>query len=121
MTTIVTCSGLSNTGKLTTQVAVTLIRYNPGTLEWVRAAAEPERIQEATSGADRVLVLNGCTDCCATKKLLGLGIVPDAEVTATDLGVVKNGMADPAYAEIELVVQTIKEILHMRRDTSVDE
>ncbi len=112
MTTIVTCSGLSNTGKLTTQVVVALMRHNPGTLEWVRAAAEPARIQEATSGTDRVLALNGCIDCCATKKLRALGIIPDVEVTATELGVVKNGMADPAYAEIELIVQTIKRVLH---------
>jgi uncharacterized metal-binding protein len=52
-------------------------------------------------------VLDGCTDCCATKKLTAAGITPDLHIIATELGIVKNGMADVKYDEIETVVRAI--------------
>ena len=114
MNVVVTCSGLSNTGKLTTQVAVTLLRHNPGILEWVKAGAEPDRLLKILETADQVIAINGCADCCARKKIEVLGVIPDREVIATDLGVVKNGMADPAYAEIDIVVKAVREALNKR-------
>jgi uncharacterized metal-binding protein len=111
MTILVTCSGLSNTGKLTTQVAVALMRHYPGTLEWVRAGAGPDRLRQVAGTADQVIEVNGCPDCCAGKKLREIGVVPHSVVITTDLGITKNGMDDPAYAEIGLVVETVREIL----------
>ncbi len=111
MTILVTCSGLSNTGKLTTQVAVALTRYNPGILEWIRASAGPDRLMQVAGSGDQVIEVNGCPDCCAGKKLCEIGIISDAVVTATDLGVVKNGMDDPAYSDIELVTNVIMKTL----------
>ncbi len=111
MTLIVTCSGLSNTGKLTTQVAVALMRHDAGSLEWVRAGAGPDRLRRAAVAAERVIEVNGCPDCCAGKKLHEIGVFSDVGVTATDLGIVKNGMEDPAYSEIELVVRAIRQAL----------
>lgn len=118
MKAIVTCSGLSNTGKLTTQVAVTLLRHNPGMLDWVRAGVEPDSLRRTLETADQVVAINGCADCCARKKIEVLGVTPDREVIATDLGVVKNGMADPEYAEIDLVVRAVREALN-REDEDV--
>jgi len=119
MNVVVTCSGLSNTGKLTTQVAVALLRHAPTSIEWVKAGADPDRLHNTLEMADRVIAINGCSDCCARKKIEVLGIIPDREVIATDLGVVKNGMTDPAYAEIDLVIKAVREALNTRdEDTS---
>ncbi len=112
MKAIVTCSGVSNTGKLTTQAAVALLRHDPDSLEWIRAGAEPGRLLQTVETADQVIVINGCADCCAKKKLQALGVFTGREVIATDLGVVKNGMVDPEYAEIDLVVQAVREALN---------
>jgi uncharacterized metal-binding protein len=111
MKAIVTCSGVSNTGKLTTQAAVALLRHDPGSLEWIRAGDEPGRLLQTVEMADQVIVINGCADCCAKKKLQALGVVADREVIATDLGVVKNGMADPEYSEIDLLVKAVRKAL----------
>jgi len=119
MNVVVTCSGLSNTGKLTTQVVVTLLRHNPGMLDWVKAGTEPDRLRRTLETADQVIAISGCADCCARKKIEVLGVIPDREVIATELGVVKNSMADPAYAEIDLVVQAVREALNRReKETS---
>jgi uncharacterized metal-binding protein len=118
MKAIVTCSGVSNTGKLTTQAAIALLRHDPDSLEWIRAGDEPGRLLQTVEMADQVIVINGCADCCAKKKLNALEVVADREVIATDLGVVKNGMADPEYTEIDLVVQAAREALN-RRDEDV--
>ena len=74
MKAIVTCSGVSNTGKLTTQAAVALLRHDTDTLEWIRAGAEPGRLLQTVKDADQVIVINGCADCCAKKKLQALGV-----------------------------------------------
>lgn len=117
MTAFITCSGISNTGKLTTHVAIALMRNDPISFEWARAQEEPARIREVMNGEDLVVVLDGCTDCCAKKKLQSLGITPVMAVTATELGVVKNGMADPTYTEINLVMQGVRQALaRYRRD-----
>ena len=57
--------------------------------------------------ADRVVVIDGCHDCCATKKLAGTTVSPHCHIIATDLGIEKNGMVDVQYAEIEQVVAAV--------------
>jgi uncharacterized metal-binding protein len=109
MTVILTCSGISNTGKLTTQVAIALMRHFGSEAEWIRARDNPAGIDEAVSGDDHLIVIEGCTDHCASKKLKEAGRVPAIHVVATELGIRKNGMADPKYDEIDLLVRQVKE------------
>ena len=54
-----------------------------------------------------LVVLDGCTDCCATKKLTAVGLVPDIHIIATELGIEKKGMGDVRYDEIEKVVREV--------------
>ncbi len=90
--TLVTCSGLSNTGKLTGRVGgmVVLQRY-PGAIE---TSIPANRLPASLSG--RILALDGCEDACALKKLRENRVEPDLHVVATECGgVVENGMAEP--------------------------
>jgi uncharacterized metal-binding protein len=109
MTIILTCSGISNTGKLTTQVAIALMRHLGEDGEWIKARDSPARIAEAVSMDDQVIVIEGCTDHCAAKKLKEYGILPSVHVVATELGIRKNGMEEPKYEEIEVVIRQVKE------------
>jgi uncharacterized metal-binding protein len=86
MTVILTCSGISNTGKLTTQVAIVLMRHFGGEAEWIRARDNPAGIDEAVSGDSHLIVIKGCTDHCACKKLKESGRVPPIHIVATELG-----------------------------------
>ncbi len=104
---LVTCSGISNTGKLTTQAGMLLMQRKPGMFQCMNCKQSAESLRIDTAGADRLIVLDGCTDCCATKKLATAGLAPDIHIIATGLGIEKNGMADVRYHEIEAVVAAV--------------
>jgi uncharacterized metal-binding protein len=110
MNTLVTCSGISNTGKLTTQVALILLQRKPGCYVWMHAKQSAATLEVEVGDAERVIVIDGCTDCCATKKLNTAGIIPDVHIIATGLGIKKNGMADVQYNEIEIVLSALARI-----------
>ena len=110
--TIITCSGVSNTGKLTTQAGLTLMHRCPGKIdnciEAGRLAALKKNPQDKF---DTILVLDGCGDCCGKKKIESLGISPDLQIIATDYGIKKRGMEEPVYSEIETLVSAVKKAL----------
>ena len=106
--TIVTCSGISNTGKLTTQAGTMLLRRYGGTIEaCVAATRSATSLENAVRYADRILVLDGCTDCCGRKKVQALGVELHLHIIATECGIVKNGMAEPRFEEIEQVTAAV--------------
>jgi ferredoxin-thioredoxin reductase catalytic subunit len=104
---LVTCSGISNTGKLTTQAGMLLMQRKPGMFLCMNCKQSAETLRIDAGGAERLIVLDGCTDCCATKKLTAAGLVPDVHIIATELGIEKNGMADVKYDEIETVIRAV--------------
>ncbi len=104
---LVTCSGISNTGKLTTQAGMLLIQRKPGMFLCLNCKQSAESLRMDAGGAARLIVLDGCTDCCATKKLTAAGLSADVHIIATELGIEKNGMADVKYDEIETVIRAI--------------
>jgi len=107
---LITCSGISNTGKLTTQAALALMQKRPGVYLWVRAQQGAEMLADGIEDADEVIVLDGCSDCCAKKKLAEAGFVPECHLITTELGITKNGMADVQFAEIERIVNTVLQV-----------
>jgi len=110
---LVTCSGLSNCGRLTTQVATALMRARPGVFAWVQARKSPEEIQACAEDADELVVIEGCEDYCATKKLGEAGVECPCRyhIVATECGIVKNGMADVRYEEIEQMLRAVARLL----------
>jgi len=104
---LITCSGLSNVGRLTEQVGRQVLTRRPGRVEWVRARAGPEAIAEAVAEASCVLVLDGCEDCCGSCKAGEAGVEPSIRLMATELGIVKDGRAEVRYDEIETVTRAV--------------
>jgi uncharacterized metal-binding protein len=104
---LITCSGLSNVGRLTTAVGQQLLMRRPGRVEWVRAQAGSAAIADAAPGADLVIALDGCEDCCGSKKMAEAGVAPGVHIRAIDLGIVKDGRAEVQYREIETVMRAV--------------
>ena len=103
---LVTCSGLSNTGKLTGQAGMVVRQRCPGSVE---ACIPARRLSASLSG--RILALDGCEDACALKKLRENGVEPDLHIVATGCGIVKNGMAEPRFDEIEQLAGAVFEAI----------
>jgi uncharacterized metal-binding protein len=104
---LVTCSGISNTGKLTTQAALMLMQRRPGQYVWMHAKQSAAMLEVEIGDAEHVIVIDGCTDCCAMKKLAKSCLTPHRHIIATELGIEKNGMADVKYDEIEKIVGVV--------------
>jgi uncharacterized metal-binding protein len=100
--TLVTCSGLSSTGKVTARAGMVVLQRFPGSVEEYIPAA---RLQEPPCG--RILALDGCEDACALKKLRETGVEPDLHIVATECGIVKNGMEEPRFDEIERLAAAV--------------
>lgn len=64
-------------------------------------------MERVINGA-KVVVVDGCKDHCAAKKLKSLYITPHIHIIATEEGIEKNGMADPRYDEIEVLVAAVR-------------
>jgi uncharacterized metal-binding protein len=107
MNVIITCSGLSNTGKLTTQTAQILLQRKPGHYVWIAARLSVAALEAEIRDADGIIVIDGCSDCCAKKKLSASCIEPHCHIVATDIGIVKNGRADVKFEEIEKMVTSV--------------
>jgi uncharacterized metal-binding protein len=114
---LVTCSGISNTGKLTTQAALALLQRRPGQYIWMHAKQSAATLEAEIGDAEQVIVIDGCTDCCAKKKLSASCLAPHHHIIATELGIEKNGMAEVQYDEIEKVVRAVIEADRDRQDS----
>lgn len=113
---LITCSGISNTGKCTAQVAIMLQQRNPGFIDYFidAAAEEPIKIPEGLDvGSACVIIIDGCGDFCAKRKAEICDILPDCHIVATDCGVVKSGMDEPKFSDIEAVCRAVEQ--EMRR------
>ena len=108
MIVLVTCSGISNTGKLTTQAACSLMQRRPGRFQWTHVKKSAASLKEECRGGEQVIVIDGCIDRCASKKIACAGVSAQVHIIATDLGIEKNGMADVQYHEIERVVTAVQ-------------
>jgi uncharacterized metal-binding protein len=104
---LVTCSGFSNTGKLTTQAALVLVQRKPGHYVRVHAKQSEATLEAEIMDADQVIVIDGCPDCCAMKKLSNFCLKPHHHIIVTELGIAKNGMCEVQYDEIEMVVAAV--------------
>jgi uncharacterized metal-binding protein len=106
---LVTCSGISNTGRLTTLVARTLQMRHPGRFEWIQASSLGTGSGDLEGTQEQILVLDGCDDCCGMKKLDAAGKQHDMCLICTAFGIKKNGMAEVTCQEIEIICQAVTE------------
>jgi uncharacterized metal-binding protein len=106
---LVTCSGVSNTGKLTTQAALALMQRRPGHYLRVDAKQSAATLEAELAYADRIIVIDGCSECCAMKKMPESPGVKPVHVIATDYGIEKNGMADVQFPEIGILADAVRD------------
>jgi uncharacterized metal-binding protein len=105
---LITCSGVSNTGKLTAQVGGILTQKEPDLFEGHLHVKQSTRDMVAVINDGKVVVIDGCGDRCAAKKLKSLGITPQIHIIATEEGIEKNGMVDPKFEEIETLITAVR-------------
>ena len=108
---LITCSGLSNNGRLTTQVATILMSRHPSDFTWLKASTELEKLSEAANDADLIIIIEVCSDHCASKKIIDVGIKADIHLVATELGIEKNGMAEVQWSDVEKMLGAVKQQL----------
>ena len=107
MRALITCSGLSNTGRLTTQAAMVLVSRSPGAITWVQAHKGDHLIADVTTDASQIIVIDGCSDHCAIKKCGLEGVTADIHIVTTELGVKKDGMADVQWDDVMKVLAAV--------------
>jgi uncharacterized metal-binding protein len=109
-TLIFACSGLSNTGKLTMQAASALVFRRPDIYRALSASKGVEDVEDSISEGFRILVLDGCSDRCAAKKLDEAGMKADYYMIVTDLGIEKTSPSDLKPEYVEKIIRAIKEV-----------
>lgn len=107
MRALITCSGLSNTGRLTTQAAIVLVSRSPGAIAWARAHKGERLIADVSADADQIIVIDGCSDHCAAKKCGFEGVTADIHIVATELGVKKDGLADVKWDDVVTLLAAV--------------
>ncbi len=106
------CSGGSNCGQITNQVAVKLDEEGIGRIYCLAGiAAHIEGMVESARGAKRIVALDGCQVACAKHAVEHAGLKVTDWVCVTEEGVTKNHQFKIGPGEIDLVVQRTKESL----------
>jgi uncharacterized metal-binding protein len=115
---LLTCSGISHTGQLTTMTGNSLRRQYPVLItRHVRLTALKRPLETELQEDACLVAVDGCEDCCAKKRMDMIGKIPDAYIVATREGITKRGMDEPRYDEIEGLSRAIvREIRDDARD-----
>ena len=88
---IYACSGGSNLGQLSNDVAKGLSMEGKGRMSCLAGVgAHVSTIVESGRAASDVLAIDGCGLCCAKKALEHVGITVTRHVVLTDLGIEKS-------------------------------
>ena len=99
---LLTCSGISHTGQLTTMTGNSLRSRHPFLItRHIRLTALKRSLDEELSDEEYLVAVDGCEECCIMKRMKGMGKVPDCHIIATKEGIIKRGMEEPQYHEIE--------------------
>lgn len=112
---LLTCSGISHTGQLTTMAGNSLQCRHPVLVaRHVRLTSLKRSLEKELTGDECLIAVDGCEECCAKKRMDLIGKIPDAYLIATREGIIKRGMEEPRYDEIEclyqVVVRTIRNV-----------
>ena len=110
--TFLPCSGGSNCGQITNQVAITLDEEGVGHIYCLAGvAAHIDGMVESARGAKRLVALDGCQVACAKKTIEHAGLKVTDWVCVTEEGIAKNHQFKIAPEEIALIARRTKESL----------
>jgi len=105
---LLTCSGISHTGQLTT-VAGNSVRCRHPVLvtRHLKLTALKRSLERELEDGECLVAVDGCEECCVKKRMDLIGKIPDAYIVATREGITKRGMEEPRYDEIERLSRVI--------------
>ena len=106
------CSGGSNCGQITNQVAVSLDVLGVGRIYCLAGiSAHIDGMVESARGAKRIVALDGCQVACARKTIEHAGLTVTDWICVTDEGISKNHNLLLEQADIEFITKRTKELL----------
>ena len=109
---LLTCSGISHTGQLTTMTGNSLRCRHPVLVtRHLKSTALKRPLEKELQDGDCLVAVDGCEECCAKKRMDLIGKTPDAYIVATREGITKRGMEEPRYDEIEGLSRAIVRII----------
>ena len=110
--TFLPCSGGSNCGQITNQVAVRLDEEGIRHIYCLAGiAAHIDGMVESARGAKRLVALDGCQVACAKKAIEHAGLKVTDWICVTEEGIGKNHQFKLAPEDIDLIVRKTKESL----------
>ena len=99
---LLTCSGISHTGQLTALTGHSLRCRHPALVtRHLQLTALKHSLEREMEDDECLIVVDGCEECCAKKRMDLIGRIPDVYLIATRVGITKRGMEEPRYDEIE--------------------
>ena len=123
---LLTCSGISHAGQLTTLTGHWLHCLHPTIVSRHLKLTNLKRpLESELSDGECLIAVDGCEKCCAKKRIDLIGKVPDIYLVATEEGITKRGMEEPRYDEIEglsgVILNTIRNKKEELRERVKDE
>ncbi len=105
---LLTCSGVSHTGKLTTRTG-TWLRYRHPKLitRHLQLTTLKRPLDEELREDENLVAVDGCEECCIKKRMDAIGTRPDIYIVVTREGIIKRGMEEARPEEIETLSQVI--------------
>ncbi len=105
---LLTCSGISHAGKLTTRTG-TWLRYRHPKLitRHLELTTLKRPLEEELRDGETLVALDGCEERCIKKRMDATGARPDVYLIATQEGIVKRGMEEARSDEIEALSQVV--------------
>ena len=111
--TILACSGGSNVGQITNEVAKRLDIEKQGKFFCLAGVgAHVSGMVASVEGSDKVLVVDGCPVACAKLAMDAAGLSGYEYVVVTDIGIEKNHDFALNESDIELVMGECKKKLN---------
>ena len=106
------CSGGSNCGQITNQVAVSLDVLGVGRIYCLAGiGAHIDGMVESARGAKRIVALDGCQVACAKKTIEHAGLEVTDWICVTEEGISNNHRLLMDEEEIELITRRTRELL----------
>jgi len=106
-TVLFTCSGRSNTGKLTDIASRTLSFHRPYLFRAIPKSKGVESLEDAKKEGELIFVVDGCEEHCAKKKLEVAGMKADMQVVLTQIGIKKTNPSDIKSEYVEQVISAL--------------
>lgn len=113
---LLTCSGISHTGQLTTMTGNSLRCRNSALIaRHLQLTALKRPLEKELHDSECLVAVDGCEESCAKKRMDLIGKEPEAYIIATREGITKRGMEEPRYDEIEMLSRIILEKINYER------